>query len=191
MRKIVMAVTGASGMPLALRLMETLARQPELELGCIVSPAARKVLQKESGEDEGLFWALAKYAWQPEDFTAGPASGTWWQPHEESAMLIAPCSMSTLGALASGYAANLIHRAADVALKEDCRLVLVTRESPLSRIHLRNMLAMREAGAVIMPFSPGFYFKPASLDDILGQFCWRILDQLGISHNGPRWGKRQ
>lgn len=191
MRKIVVAITGASGMPLALKLMEVLARQPELELGCIVSGAARKVLQKESGEDEGMFWALARYAWQPDDFAAGPASGTWWQPNRDSAMVIAPCSMSTLGALASGYAANLIHRAADVALKEGCSLVLVTRESPLSMIHLQNMLALRQAGAVIMPFCPGFYFQPQSIDDILSQFCWRILDQLGINHNGPKWGKKQ
>lgn len=188
MRKILVAVTGASGMPLALRLMQTLARQPEIELDCMVSASARKVLQKENNEDEGLFWALAKYAWQPDDMAAGPASGTWWQPYSSCAMVIAPCSMSTLGALACGYAANLIHRSADVALKEGCRLVLVTRESPLSLIHLRNMLALREAGAVIMPFSPGFYFRPETLDDMLNQFCWRILEQLGLSHNGPRWG---
>lgn len=99
--------------------------------------------------------------------------------------------MNTLGALASGIAANLVQRAADVALKEGCRLVLVTRESPLSLVHLRNMLALREAGAIIMPFSPGFYFKPSTLDDMLNQFCWRILDQLGINHNGKKWGKNQ
>lgn len=178
-------------MPLALRLMEILARQPDVELGCIVSAAAKRVLQKESNEDEGLFWALAKHAWHPEDSGAGPASGTWWQPQKDCAMVIAPCSMSTLGALANGYAANLIHRAGDVALKEGCRLVLVTRESPLSLIHLKNMLALREAGAVIMPFSPGFYFRPSSLDELLDQFCWRVMDQLGLSHPGPVWGKNK
>lgn len=187
MRKIVVAVTGASGMPLALRLMEILARQPGLELNCVVSRSARKTLQQESGEDEGIFWALAKHAWQPEDLGAGPASGAWWRPTAESAMVIAPCSMSTLGALAAGYAANLIHRAAAVALKEQCRLVLVPRESPLSLIHLRNMVALREAGAIIMPFSPGFYFQPQTLDEMLSQFCWRVLDQLQIPHNGPTW----
>lgn len=190
MRKILMAVTGASGMPLALKLMELLSRQPDLELDCIVSAAARKVLQKESGEDESIFWALSRQAWQPDDFTAGPASGTWWRPGNSPAMVIAPCSMSTLGALASGYAANLIHRAGDVCLKEGCRLILVTRESPLSRIHLRNMLTLKEAGAVIMPFSPGFYFKPASFEDVILQFCWRIFDQLGLEHRGPVWGNR-
>lgn len=188
MKKIVVAVTGASGMPLALKLMQTLASQPETELCCVVSKAARKVLQGESGEDESIFWALAKHAWHPEDLHAGPASGTWWQPRAKCAMVVVPCSMNTLGALASGLASNLIHRAADVALKEGCRLLLIPRESPLSLIHLHNMLTLREAGAVIMPFSPGFYFQPKTLDDILSQFCWRILDQLDISHPGPKWG---
>lgn len=190
MRKIVVAVTGASGMPLALKLMQMLAQQRDIELGCIVSSAARKVLQKENDEDEGIFWALAKDAWHPDDFGAGPASGTWWQPHEDCGMVIVPCSMNTLGALAAGIAGNLVHRAADVALKEGCRLVLVARESPLSLIHLHNMLVMRKAGAIIMPFSPTFYFQPRTVDDILVQFCWRIFDQLGISHSGPKWGAK-
>lgn len=187
MRKILVAVTGASGMPLALKLMQTLSRQPNIELDCVVSAAARKTLQKESGEDEGIFWALAKYAWHPEDISAPPASGTWWRPRQECAMAIVPCSMSALGALASGYAANLIHRAGAVALKEGCRLALVTRESPLSAIHLRNMLTLREAGAVVMPFSPAFYFRPETIDELLAHFCERILDQLDVSHSGQQW----
>ena len=102
-------------------------------------------------------------------------------------MLVVPCSMGTLGALASGATRNLLQRAADAALKESLRLVLVTRESPLSAIHLHNMLALREAGAVIMPFSPGFYLRPQSLDAMLDQFCGRILDQAGIAHDLGRW----
>ncbi|MBD5552984.1 MAG: UbiX family flavin prenyltransferase [Desulfovibrio sp.] len=188
MRKILVAVTGASGMVLPLKLMQMLAMLPELDTSCVVSPMATRVLGRELNEDEALLWALAKHAYKPDDLAAGPASGSWWLPHAGCSMVIAPCSMSTLGALASGCGSNLIHRAGDVALKEGCRLVLVPRETPLSRIHLRNMLALAEAGAVIMPFSPGFYFNPQNINEMLTQFCWRILDQLGIAHNGPQWG---
>lgn len=191
MRKILVAVTGASGMRLPLRLLQMLALLPEISTGCVVSAKAREVLARELHEDEALLWALAKYAFRPDDLGAGPASGSWWVPHADCAMIVAPCSMSTLGALASGYAANLVHRAADVALKEKCGLVLVTRESPLSAIHLRNMVALAQAGAVIMPFSPGFYFNPQNIDEMLDHFCWRILDQLGIAHNGPKWGEQR
>lgn len=102
-------------------------------------------------------------------------------------MLVVPCSMGTLGALASGATRNLLQRAGDVALKEGLRLVLVTRESPLSAVHLRNMLTLREAGAVIMPFSPGFYLRPQSLEDLLLQTSGRIFDQLGLAHSLGRW----
>ena len=104
-------------------------------------------------------------------------------------MLVAPCSMGTLGALASGATRNLLQRAADVALKERLTLVLVTRESPLSAVHLRNMLTLQEAGAVIMPFSPGFYLRPQTLDELLRQSCGRIFDQLGLPHRLGRWGE--
>lgn len=102
-------------------------------------------------------------------------------------MLLVPCSMATLGAVVSGATHNLVQRAADVALKESLPLVLVTRESPLSAVHLRNMLALREAGAVIMPFSPGFYLRPQSLDAMLVQTCGRILDQIHLPHRLERW----
>ena len=98
-------------------------------------------------------------------------------------MLVVPCSMSTLGALASGATRNLLPRAGDVALKEGLRLVLVTRESPLSSVHLRNMLTLREAGAVIMPFSPGFYLRPQSLEDLLLQTSGRLFDQLCLARS--------
>ncbi|MBD5641906.1 MAG: UbiX family flavin prenyltransferase, partial [Desulfovibrio sp.] len=117
---------------------------------------------------------------------AGPASGSWWK--QGDALVVVPCSMSTLGAVASGCGTNLIHRCCDVALKERRQLLMITRESPLSLIQLRNMAALTEAGAIIMPFSPGFYFQPASLDDLLGNFCQRVFDVLGISHNGQVWG---
>lgn len=187
MKKVVVAVTGASGMPLSRRLMEILAMTPGLDLGCMVSAGARKVLYSELGEDETLLWALSRQAWRPEDMEAGPAGGTWWRPAQECAMIIAPCSMSALGAIANGISSDLIRRAADVALKERVRLIAVIRETPLSTIHIRNMGLLAAAGAVIMPFSPGFYFRPASIEDMLDQFCYKILDQIGVEHNGPGW----
>lgn len=189
MRKIIVAITGASGMLLPLKLMQLLALQPDMEIGCIVSSAARKVLSRETCEDEAIFWALAKHAWRPDDLEAGPASGTWWKRGD--AMIVAPCSMSTLGAVASGCGSNLIHRCCDVALKEHRKLALITRESPLSLIHLRNMTALAEAGAIIMPFSPAYYFQPKNMDESLAYFCQRIFDLFDIAHGGPVWGTRQ
>lgn len=186
MRKIVVGVTGASGMPLAFALMRLLATQPGIQTGCIVSASARRVLERETDEDEGLLWALAKFAWKPDDLAAPPASGSWWK--KDDAMIVAPCSMSTIGAIASGYAENLIHRACDVALKEKRRLVLIPRESPLSLVHLENMKTLALAGATIMPFSPGFYFRPQSLEDLLTHFCFRVFDQIDLNHSGPSWG---
>lgn len=188
MRKILLGVSGASGMPLARRLMEMLAVSPGIDLCCIVSEGASRTLRHEFDEDESIFWALAKHAWKPSDLMAGPASGSWWK--RDTAMAIVPCSMNTLGSLASGCCGNLLQRAADVGLKEGRKLVLIPREAPLSRIHLTNMLALKDAGAIIMPFSPGFYFRPQNIEDLLTHFCWRIMDQLEISHNGRRWGEQ-
>lgn len=187
MRKIIVAITGASGMPMALKLMQMLALQPGLQIGCVVSRAARKVMERETGEDEAVFWAMAKFAWQPDDLSAGPASGSWWK--QGDALIVAPCSMNTVSAAASGLATNLIQRCCEVVLKERRQLVLIPRESPLSLIQLRNMAQLAEAGAIIMPFSPGFYFRPASIDELLGNFCRRVFDILNIPHEGPAWGE--
>ena len=188
MRKILVGVSGASGMPLALRLLGHLSAMPDVELSCIVSDGAAAVLAAECGMEPAALARLARHAYPADDLGAGPASGSWWHGGAApAAMLVVPCSMGTLGALASGATRNLLQRAADVALKESLRLVLVTRESPLSAIHLRNMLALREAGAVIMPFSPGFYLRPQGLDAMLDQFCGRILDQAALPHSLGRW----
>ncbi|MDE7370619.1 MAG: UbiX family flavin prenyltransferase [Desulfovibrio sp.] len=181
-------VRGASGMPRALRLLGHLSAMPGVELSCIVSDGAAAVLNAECGLAPDALTRHARHAYPADDLGAGPASGSWWHGGgAPAAMLVVPCSMGTLGALASGATRNLLQRAADVALKESLRLVLVTRESPLSAIHLRNMLTLREAGAVIMPFSPGFYLRPQSLDAMLDQFCGRILDQAGLAHSLGRW----
>lgn len=188
MRKILVGISGASGMPLALRLLGHLSAMPGVDLSCVISKGAATVLAAECGLAPTALGRHARQVYPADDLAAGPASGSWWHDGEgQAAMLVVPCSMGTVGALASGATRNLVQRAADVALKESLRLVLVTRESPLSAIHLRNMLTLREAGAVIMPFSPGFYLKPQSLDAMLDHFCGRILDQVGLAHALGRW----
>ena len=189
MRDILVGVSGASGMPLALCLMRLLASMPDVCTHCVVSDGARAVLRAECGADADLLTALAHTVYAAEDLGAGPASGSWWRRgnNEPAAMLLVPCSMGTVGAIASGATRNLVHRAADVALKERLPLVMITRESPLSAIHLRNLLTLREAGAVIMPFSPCFYLRPAGVEELLEQFCGRIFDQVGLAHSLARW----
>lgn len=188
MRKVLVGISGASGMPLALRLLRHLAAMPQVELHCVISDGARRVLAEECGIKPDALASYARHVHAADDLGAGPASGSWWHDGDaEGVMLVVPCSMGTLGALASGATRNLLHRAADVALKEGLRLVLVTRESPLSAIHLRNMLCLREAGAVIMPLSPGFYLRPQSIESMLDHFCGRILDQARLPNDLGRW----
>jgi 4-hydroxy-3-polyprenylbenzoate decarboxylase len=189
MRKIFVGISGASGMPLARRVLRELSAMTEVETHCVVSPAALSVLEIECSAGPEVLTALADCVHSADNLAAGPSSGSWWHDADGSAMLVVPCSMGTLGALAGGTSRNLIHRAGDVALKEGLPLVLVTRESPLSLVHLRNMLALKEAGAVIMPFSPGFYMLPQTLEEMLQQFSGRIFDQLGLRHTCPRWGQ--
>lgn len=187
MRKIVVGVSGASGMPLALQMLRALQAVPEVETHCIVSEGAQAVLRVECDAGPELLTAYAHRVYAADDLGAGPASGSWWHGDAPASMVVVPCSMGTLGALASGATRTLVQRAADVALKERQPLVLVPRESPFSGVHLRNMLTLHEAGAVIMPFCPGFYLRPRSLEDLLQQSCGRIFDQLGLAHPWARW----
>jgi 4-hydroxy-3-polyprenylbenzoate decarboxylase len=110
---------------------------------------------------------------------ARPSSGS----NKSAGMMIVPCSMATIGAIASGAGSNLIHRAADVCLKEGRKLLLVPREAPYNTIHLENMLRLSRAGATILPASPGFYHRPSTIDDLVEHVCFRILDQFGIPHS--------
>ncbi|NHZ46436.1 UbiX family flavin prenyltransferase [Nitratidesulfovibrio liaohensis] len=203
MKRFVVGISGASGMPLAVTLLRglrdaarTLPGQPELagqsdlsdglQVHLVVSDAARQVLALESDLREEDLLALADVVHDARDFGAPPSSGSW--PHD--GMVVCPCSMSTLAAIAHGTGSNLLHRAADVTLKERRPLVLVVRETPVSRVHLRNMLAAAEAGAVIMPPCPGFYARPASVQDILDHLAGRILDQIGVANAlAARWGE--
>ncbi|MGX9367215.1 UbiX family flavin prenyltransferase [Desulfoplanes sp. PS50] len=174
----VLAVTGASGMPYALRLAEAMGASENRELHIVVSQAARTVLEIETRDGYALLASHATAVWNEKEIGAPPASGSW---HHDG-MIVCPCSMASLAAIAHGLASNLIHRAADVTLKEKRPLILVPRETPLSRIHVQNMLTIMDAGATMIPPCPGFYSKPLTIDDLIDQITGRILDHLGIDH---------
>jgi 4-hydroxy-3-polyprenylbenzoate decarboxylase len=197
---ITLAWTGASGMPYGLRLLQCLlaarvhvyliyssaaqiVAKQELELTLPTQPAAAAALLGERfAAEPGQLTVFGR-----EDWMSPVASGS----NPADAMVVCPCTLGTLGAIAAGLADNLIERAADVMLKERRPLVLVPRETPLSAIHLENMLKLARAGAVILPPSPGFYGHPQSIGELVDFVVARILDQLGVDHAlGPRWGSR-
>jgi len=182
--RYILAVTGASGMLYAVHLLRGLCSAGEVHV--VLSDAARQVLRAESDWDESVFTDAAEAVYRPDQIGAPPASGSW----QHSGMIVCPCSMATLGSLATGAGDSLIHRAADVCLKEGRSLVLVPRETPLNQIHLANMLTVSRAGAVIMPACPGLYSHPATIEDMSRHFAGRILDQLGLDWFwGKRWGE--
>lgn len=178
--KIIVGVTGASGSIYGARLLEVLHEAyPEVETHLIVSSAGRRVLRHETeyDVDDLARWAGAAY---PEaDIGAAPASGS----AGFDAMAIAPCSVKTLGQIAGGTGGTLIGRAADVILKEGRKLVLVVREMPLSAIHLENMLKLARLGVMILPASPGFYFQPKTLGDVIDHVVGKTLNALGLEQN--------
>ena len=187
-------MTGASGAPYAIRLLQTLC-QLGRTVHLTISPSATQVIREETGLTVSLnrFDPSAFGDLEPgrliyhhhEDFRAGIASGSFLT----AGMVIVPCSMSTLGAIAHGVTTNLITRAADVHLKERRKLILVPRETPLSLIHLENMVQVTRAGAIVLPAMPGWYHRPRQLDDLIRFLVARICDQLGIpNHLITRWG---
>jgi len=175
---LIVAMSGGSGAQYGLRLIEVLHEMGHgIEL--IVSAGAVKVLDLEVGGDYQSFLDKADNIHDINNIGASIASGT----HQNDGMIVIPCSMKTLSAIAHGFSQNLIHRAADCMLKEQRRLVLVNRETPLNRIHLKNMLAAQEAGATILPASPGFYYHPQSIDDIINFIVGKTLNVFGIKHS--------
>ncbi len=185
--RLVVGVSGASGMPLIEKLLTMLHTHGGVEVHLIISTGAERVLEAECGRDGQSLKALAHRMHDASDIAAAPASGSW----RNRGMIICPCSMSSLASIASGAGMNLIHRAADVTLKERRPLIIVSRETPVNLIHAENMCRLIRAGATIMPFAPAFYTRPRSLDDILTHFCGRVLDQLGITVDMPRWGDEE
>ncbi len=199
-KTICLALTGASGMPYGLRLLECL-----LEAGCRVqllySQASQIVARQEmdvelpSRPAEAKAALLARFPATDPDLLAVYGREEWFAPvasgsNPPDAMIICPCSMGTLAAIAQGLADNLIERAADVVMKEGRKLVLVPRETPFSSIHLENMLRLSRAGAIILPPSPGFYHHPQNVQDIVDFVVARVLDQVGVAHTlMQRWGE--
>lgn len=188
---LVLALTGASGAPYGVRLLEILARN-RIPVWLITSEHGMRLLQEECGigsldalrQATGGDWSSV-VNYPDGDRGALPASGS----RRTAGMVICPCSMGTLAAVAAGTSRSLVERAADVTLKERRKLVLVTREAPLSVIHLRNMVTVAEAGAVVLPASPGFYHRPTEVSQLVDFVVQRIIDQVGLDLEvAPRWG---
>ena len=184
-KRLVVGVTGSSAPQLAITLLREIRELPEVEVHLVVSRGAEKSIELETGMERAAVEALAEHVYQPGDLAAAISSGSF----PVDGMVIVPCSMNTLAAVAAGISDNLIARAADVTLKERRRLVLVTRETPLSLIHIRNMETVTLAGATVLPPVPAFYHKPETIDDLLRHTAGKVLDQFGIPHNAfKRWG---
>lgn len=200
-RSIAVALTGASGIQYGLRLIECLLQAGrgvqvlysqaaqvvaamETDLNLPTRPEeAQQLLQARFGADEGQLVVFGRQQW-----TAPVASGS--NPPE--ALVICPCTTGTLASVAQGVCEDLIDRAADVALKERRKLILVVRETPLSDVHLENMLRLSRAGALIMPANPGFYHRPEAVSELVDFMVARIMDHLGVAHDlMPRWGEER
>ena len=177
-QNLTIAITGASGAGYARRLLRAIPRE-DYEVWVVSSEAGRLVYETETGVALMDDLPPGVRVFGESDFTAPIASGSF----PCAGMVIVPCTMGTLGAIAAGISQNLVHRAADVCLKERRPLILVPRETPLNRIHLANMLKAAEAGAIILPAMPGFYHNPRAIEDIHDFVVARILDQLGIKHS--------
>lgn len=184
MKRMILAISGASGAILGIRTLELLC-EAGAETHLIVSPAARRTILAETGWTVEQVEALASYCYAYDDIGAPIASGSF----VADGMLVAPCSIKTLSAIAHSYADNLIVRAADVCLKEGRPLLLAVRETPLHAGHLRLMRLAAQAGAVIFPPIPAFYGGPQTIDDLVTHLAGRMLLRLGIENDAyPRWG---
>ena len=183
-RRIIVGISGASGSIYGVRLLQALREMPGVESHLVVSDAGWRNVQEEHGLQRAAIEALAHQVHDVRDMGAAIASGSF----QCSGMVIAPCSMRTLAAVAHGLSDNLITRAADVMLKERRRLVLMVRESPLHLVHLRNMVSVTEMGAIVCPPLPAFYLHPKSVSDIVDHSVARVLDLLDLPHTlAPRW----
>lgn len=182
-RRLVVGITGASGSVFGIRLLQRLTEFP-VETHLVISPWGARTLEHETPFSVADVRALADVVHKPGDLGACVSSGSF----RTEGMVIAPCSVKTVAAIATGYTEGLVARAADVTLKENRRLVLLVRESPLSVVHLRNLVTLAEMGVVVLPPVPAFYNHPQTVDDVVDHIVTRALDQLGLhSQATPRW----
>ncbi len=191
-RQLIVGISGASGAIYGIRLLETLAGHSEIETHLVVSQAARLIVTHETGRTAAQVEALADHAYAPDDIAAPIASGSFGgygnPPYAMAGMVIAPCSIKTLSAIANSYAADLMSRAADVTLKEGRPLVLVVRETPLHLGHLRLMTRAAEIGAVIFPPVPAFYGRPQTITELVDTTVGRVLARMGVENElYTRW----
>jgi len=182
MMRLIVGVSGASGAILAENLLHALRSFPAVETHMVMTEVAQRTLELESGLSKEEFLALAHVVYPINDIAARIASGTF----VTDGMIVIPCSMKTLSGIVHGYSDNLLLRAADVCLKERRKLVLVTRETPLSMVHLENMLKASQYGAVIMPPMLTFYNKPRTVDDLIDVLVGKILMQFGLEYENSR-----
>lgn len=184
-RRLVLAITGASGSAFGVAVLKRMVAHPEVDqIALLISPTGRRCLLEETGlKLDDLLGTSAKVVHRSEqNLGADIASGSF----RHDGMAVVPCSAGALGRIATGISESLVSRAADVALKERRPLVLCLRETPLNRIHLENMLRVHDAGALVMPLMPGWYSAPQSFEDLFDTFAMRVLDQLGLAQDDPR-----
>lgn len=182
--RLVVGMSGSSAPQLGVALLRALRQLGTVETHLVVSSGARQTLKAEADLDASAVEALADVAHDPSDLAASISSGSF----RTIGMAVVPCSMRTLAAVATGNTTDLLSRAADVTLKERRPLVLVTRETPLNLIHIRNMETVTLAGATVLPPVPAFYHRPRTIDDLIAHVCGKVLDQFGIEHDlFTRW----
>lgn len=182
--KIVVGLTGSSGVIYGIRFLQALSKLG-IETHLVLSKWARKNIEIETDERIEEILKIVSYSYNETDMAAAISSGSF----RTNGMVIIPCSMKTMSSIANGYDDNLISRAASVTIKENRKLVIVPRETPLSKIHLSNMLKLSEIGVIILPAMPGFYHKPKTIEDLIAHIIGKTLDQFEIKNNAfTRWG---
>ncbi|HEY3209970.1 MAG TPA: UbiX family flavin prenyltransferase [Actinomycetota bacterium] len=185
--RLVIGMTGATGVVYGIRMLEVLRETP-VETHLVMSLWAERTMVAETDRKPDDVRQLADYTWEEHDEAAPLATGSYLT----DGMIVAPCSMKSLAAIANGLSETLIHRAADVTLKEHRRLLLLVRESPLSVIHLENMLKVARAGGLLVPPLPSFYARPRTIDEMIDHTVGRVLDLFGIEHGlVRRWGEKK
>ncbi len=175
-KRLIVGISGASGAELGIQLLQAMQRQPEWETHLVISDGASRTIRLETSYSIDQVKALATHCHPLDDIGAGIASGTF----KTEGMVVVPCSMKTVAGIAHGYSQNLLLRAADVVIKERRKLVLVARESPLSAVHLNNLLILANAGAVILPPVLTYYHRPATIQEMSAHIVGKILDVFGI-----------